>query len=309
MRSEYRPQDIVLWKGDFDVKPAVFDYVTPKTLEEAFSLLDEYGFDSKIISGGQSLVPMMNMRLARPEVLIDINELKEIEYINVTDKEIQIGGLTRQYRVENSKELQEACPLLTEGMTLIGHSQIRSRGTVGGSITHADPTAELPVILATLDGTITLGSSEGMRTLTPDEFFLTYLTTTIEPNEILCSITIPRTFNERTGYAIEEFTLRKGDFAIVLAAAIVTLDDEGKVSSAKLTVGGVDGIPVVVEEVVDDLIGKLPTDEKIEACCEQIVDLIDPEPDIHASVEYRKDLSVTLSQRVLKKAVERANKK
>lgn len=290
------------------MKPAVFDYFTPKTLEEALSLLDEYGFEAKVISGGQSLVPMMNMRLARPEVLIDINDVKELEYINVAEEVIEIGGMTRHYKVEYSEELKEACPLLTEGVKLIGHAQIRSRGTVGGSVTHADPTAELPVILATLNGEITLDSTAGQRTLTFDEFFLTYLTTTIEPNEILSSISIPRQ-PEGTGYAIEEFTLRKGDFAIVLAAAVVTLDANGMVISARLTLGGVDGIPVVAEEVTDDLIGKVPTEEVIHECCEQIPNMIDPEPDIHASVAYRKDLSVTLSRRVLEKAIERANKK
>ncbi len=274
------------------MKPAVFDYFTPATLEEAFSLLDEYGFEAKIISGGQSLVPMMNMRLA-------------LDYIHIAEDVIEIGGMTRHYQVEYSEALKEACPLIPEGVKLIGHSQIRSRGTIGGSVTHADPTAELPVILATLNGEITLESTEGQRTLTSDEFFLTYLTTTIEPNEILCSISIPRQ-SEGTGYAVEEFTLRQGDFAIVLAAAAVTLDAEGKVAAVRLTLGGVDGIPVIADDITDELIGELPTDERIDACCKQVVDIIDPEPDIHASVAYREDLSVTLSQRVLKKAVERA---
>lgn len=290
------------------MKPAVFDYYTPKTLEEAFTLLDEHGFDAKIISGGQSLVPMMSMRLARPEVLIDINHLEELDYIKINDDVIEIGGLTRQYRLEESKDLEKACPLLTEGIKLVGHSQIRSRGTVGGSIAHADPTAELPVMLKTLDGTLTLKSSEGERTLTVDDFFLTFLTTIIEPNEILSAITIPRTTAEKTGYAIEEFALRKGDFAIVLAAAAVTLDAEDRLTSVKLTLGGVDGVPVGVEEVVEELIGTVPTEEQINACCENIIDLVDPEPDIHASVEYRKDLSVTLSQRVIKKAIDSAKK-
>jgi carbon-monoxide dehydrogenase medium subunit/2-furoyl-CoA dehydrogenase FAD binding subunit len=288
------------------MKPAVFDYYTPSSLEESLELLEEHGFEAKIISGGQSLVPMMNMRLARPEVLIDINRIKELEFIRVLDDHIEIGGLTRQYKIENSPELQNLCPLIVEGIKLVGHSQIRSRGTIGGSIAHADPTAELPVILATLGGTLTLQSIDEERILTPDEFFLTYMTTTIEPNEILTKIEIPRK-SGRIGTAIEEFTLRSGDFAIVLASCSVTLSEEGTLEEATLVLGGVDGVPVVLDEVTVELIDKIPTKDAIEEATEQIADLIDPEGDIHASVEYRKNLAVVLSRRVLEKAIERAH--
>ncbi|MEH7126533.1 xanthine dehydrogenase family protein subunit M [Bacillus sp. JJ1773] len=287
------------------MKPAVFEYYSPTTLKEALELLDEFGFSAKIISGGQSLIPMMNMRLARPEVLIDINKVEELNYIRITDSEIQIGGLTRHYQVEQSKEIEDIYPMIIEGMKLIGHSQIRSRGTIGGSVVHADPTAELPVMLSTIGATITLASSEGYRTITTDEFFLTYLTTTMEMNEILVSIQIPRP-PANTGNAIDEFTLRKGDFAIVLAAASVTLDESGKVKTATLGLGGVDGVPVLLDEVTDGLIGKFPDRDLINECCKKIVDLVDPEPDIHASAEYRKDLCVTYAKRVLERAAERA---
>ena len=287
------------------MKPAVFDYYTPNSLDESLNLLDKYGFDAKIISGGQSLVPMMNMRLARPEILIDINRLKELEYIHVMEDHIEIGGLTRHFQIENSKELQNICPLIVEGIKLVGHSQIRSRGTIGGSIAHADPTAELPVILATLGGTVTLQSIDEERTLNTDEFFFTYLTTTMEPNEILTKIQIPRLFG-RTGAAIEEFTLRSGDFAIVLASCSVMIDVDGKLEKAVLVLGGVDGVPVVLDEVTDELVGKVPTMDMIKAATEQIADLIDPEGDVHASVAYRKSLAVALSRRVLARAIQRA---
>jgi CO/xanthine dehydrogenase FAD-binding subunit len=289
------------------VKPAVFDYHSPSELEEALSLLDEFGYDAKVMSGGQSLIPMMNMRLARPKVLIDINKIAELNFINITDSVIQIGGLTRHYQVEESKEIEQVCPLLTEGMKLIGHSQIRSRGTIGGSVVHADPTAELPVMFSTLGATITLASSEGQRTVTTDEFFMTYLTTTIEMNEILVSIEIPIP-PANTGYAIDEFTLRKGDFAIVLAAASVTLDEDGRVKAATLCLGGVDGVPVLLDEVTDGLIGKFPDRDLISECCNGIGDLVDPEPDIHASAEYRRDLCITYAKRVLEHAAVRAVK-
>lgn len=287
------------------MKPAVFDYHAPTSLEEALDLLDEFGYDAKIMSGGQSLIPMMNMRLARPNVLIDINNIKELNYIHVTDSCLRIGGMTRHYQVEGSKEIEQVCPLLSEGMKLIGHSQIRSRGTIGGSVVHADPTAELPVMLTTLGASINLASTEGIRTVTTDEFFLTYLTTTIEMNEILVSVEIPIP-KKRTGFSIDEFTLRKGDFGIVLAAASITLDQEGKVEDAKLCLGGVDGVPVLLEEVTEGLIGKLPDNELIAECCNLIGDLIEPEADIHASAEYRKDLCVTYSKRVLEMAAKRA---
>lgn len=287
------------------MKPAAFDYQCPDTLEEALSLLDQFGYDAKILSGGQSLIPMMNMRLVRPEVLIDINQLDELNYIRLTEFGIKIGGLTRHYELEHSEIMEQFCPLVTEGMKLIGHSQIRSRGTIGGSVVHADPTAELPVILSTIGATITLACHEGERTIPMDEFFLTYLTTTIEPNEILVSIQIPH-LPARTGYAIDEFTLRKGDFAIILATAMVTLNEQGKVESAVLGLGGVDGVPVLLAEITDELIGKIPDSQLIEQICKRIEQLVQPEPDIHASSEYRRDLCVTYARRVLELAVKRA---
>ncbi|NGM82473.1 xanthine dehydrogenase family protein subunit M [Paenibacillus sp. 7124] len=287
------------------MKPAAFDYYKPETLDEALSLLDEFGYDAKILAGGQSLIPMMNMRLARPPVLIDINGVPGMTGIEIGDSEIVIGGLTRHYMVEHSPEIQNSCPMLAEGIKLIGHSQIRSRGTIGGSIVHADPTAELPVMLTALGGKVTVVSSEDERELTPEELFLTYMTTTIEPNEIVKSVHFP-VIAERTGHAIEEFTLRSGDFAIIIAAASVTLDEEGLIESAALCIGGVDGIPVKLEDVTDELIGEAPSEEIFAEKCAQIVDLVDPEKDIHASAEYRKDLCVALSRRVLKKAADRA---
>src|SRR5699024_120397 len=173
------------------MKPAIFDYYAPETLNESLNLLEEHGFDSKILSGGQSLIPMMNMRLARPGVIIDINQLHELDYIDITDDYIEVGGLTRQHSVENHEKINEICPFLIEGMKYVGHSQIRSRGTVGGSIVHADPTAEIPVMLTALGGTVMVQSNEGKREVEPDELFLTYMTTTIEPEEILVSAKFP----------------------------------------------------------------------------------------------------------------------
>jgi CO/xanthine dehydrogenase FAD-binding subunit len=287
------------------MKPATFDYYTPKTVHEALELIEDFGYDAKILAGGQSLIPTMNMRLARPQALIDIGRLEELSYIHIQDTDIQIGATTRHYMVENSPRIMQTCPMLSEGIKLVGHSQIRSRGTIGGSLVHADSTAELPVILRTLGGTVTLASLEGERAVEAKDFFLTYLTTTIEPNEILVSASFPR-IRARTGHAIEEFVLRKGDFAIVLAAASVTLGKDGKMEAVSLGLGGVDGAPVRLEDIEEELEGKEPDSRLIAECCESIREMVDPEPDIHASTEYRKDLSVTLSRRVLEKAIQRA---
>ncbi|MEH7253601.1 xanthine dehydrogenase family protein subunit M [Neobacillus niacini] len=287
------------------MKPAVFDYLRPSTLNEALTFLDEYGYDAKLLAGGQSLIPMMNMRLARPRFLIDMNRIDELNYIRIENERINIGGLTRHFSVEMSPIIEQFSPMLSEGMKLIGHSQIRSRGTIGGSIVHADPTAELPVMLTALEGTVTVVSSEGEREIEPDDLFLTYLTTTIEPNEILTKVSIP-IIQARTGHSIEEFTLRKGDFAIVLAAASVTLDEEGAIEKVILCIGGVDGIPVRLDDVTDLMVGLVPNEEMIDEVCSGIADLLEPEPDIHASADYRKELSVVMSARVLKKAIVRA---
>src|SRR5699024_1986811 len=226
-------------------------------------------------------------------------------YIDITDDYIEVGGLTRQHSVENHEKINEICPFLIEGMKYVGHSQIRSRGTVGGSIVHADPTAEIPVMLTALGGTVMVQSNEGKREVEPDELFLTYMTTTIEPEEILVSAKFPIP-KGRSGQAIEEFTMRSGDFAIVLAACNVKLNDQNEISEATLVLGGVDGAPIVLDEVTDELMGLTPDMETIQKSTEQITELIDPEEDVHASDDYRKDLAVTLSNRVLMKAIERA---
>ncbi|MFM1650662.1 FAD binding domain-containing protein [Brevibacillus sp. B_LB10_24] len=287
------------------MKPAVFDYYSPQTVHEALLLLEQHGFEAKILAGGQSLIPTMNMRLASPKVLIDLGRIGDLESIRLTEEEIRIGGMTRQYLIEQSPEVARDCPMLAEGIKLIGHPQIRSRGTVGGSLVHADPTAELPVILCTLGGAVTLASLDGERVVPAEEFFLTYLTTAIEPNEILVAVQIPR-IQAGSGHAIEEFALRKGDFAIVLAAAAVTLDEAGKIAAASLGLGGVDGAPVKLDQVTDALLGLEPDSRLIQECCEQIRDIVEPEADIHASAEYRRDLSVTLSRRALETALSRA---
>ncbi len=287
------------------VKPARFDYHAPDSLEEALNLLDEYGSDASILAGGQSLMPLMNMRFIEKQAIIDINGLSELDYIRSGEEQLRIGARVRQFQVEGSPEVERLAPLMHQSMPLVGHEAIRSRGTIAGSLAHADPSAELPAVWVTLGGSLTLSSVDGDRSVPADDFFITYLTTDVEPNEMVTEVQLP-VRSERTGYAIEEFTRRHGDFAIVLTAAEVAVEPDGAVAEATLSVGGVEGSPVKMPEVTDGLIGSTPTEENLQSACEEISELVNPESDIHASAEYRQDLSVTLSKRALNRAYERA---
>lgn len=286
------------------MKPAAFEYYRPETLDEALALLDQHGDDAKILAGGQSLVPAMNMRLAQPAVLIDINRLgAELDYIKVEDGQVRIGGLTRHYDVETSPIVKEHCPLLAEAAGWIGHLQIRYRGTIGGSIAHSDPSSELPSVVAALGGELVIRSVHGERIATPDEFFLTYMTTALAENEILAEIRFP-VQPQGTGYAYEEFARRHGDFAIVGVAAAFNLED-GKIQNAKLGLSGVSDGPVKPEDVEEFLNGKEPSVELFDEAGQMVADSLDPDSDLHASAEYRKHLARVFVRRALAKCLER----
>ncbi|TWI58155.1 FAD binding domain-containing protein [Halalkalibacter nanhaiisediminis] len=287
------------------MKPAKFDYYKPNTLNEALSLLEELGENGKIIAGGQSLVPIMNMRLATPEALIDINNLEDLHYIKKEDSMIKIGALTRQRIVETSDIIRENCGLLADSIPHIGHVQTRNRGTIGGSLVHADPTAELPLALLALKGTLHISSSDEVRVVEAEDFFITYLTTDMMPNEILTEIQIP-IMEGRVGYAFAEIARRHGDFGIVAAACVMTIDDNENLESIRLTLGGVEAIPLLVEEAEEILKGEKVTDSLLEQITEAVVDVIDPESDLHASAEYRTHLAKILTKRVINEAYSKA---
>ena len=173
------------------MKPCAFEYFNPQSVEEAIELLDRHGDDAKIIAGGQSLVPMMNFRLARPEILIDINGIKELDYIKTDGDELVIGALTRERDIEQSPLVNQKWPLLSKAISFIGHSAIRNRGTIGGSLVHADPSAEIPTSLCALNGKVKVIGPSGEKSLAPEEFFLTYLTTSLEPSDLLVEVRIP----------------------------------------------------------------------------------------------------------------------
>jgi len=287
------------------MKPPRFDYLAPRSLDEALGILAEHGDEAKVLAGGQSLVPLLNFRLVRPAHLVDLNEIAGLDGIRVENGRLAIGAMTRQRAVETSALVREHCPLLTEAMPQIGHVQIRNRGTIGGSLAHADPASELPAVVAVLDGELVLQSARGRRVLKAKQFFLGYLTTAAAPDELLVEARVP-TMPPRTGSAFVEFSRRHGDFAIVGIAATVTVDEAGVCTGCAIALTGVGGTPVVAREAAGALVGVTPTADAFEDVGRRVSDAVEPEGDLHASSAYRKHLAGVLTRRALARAAARA---
>ncbi|WP_409305602.1 FAD binding domain-containing protein [Peribacillus sp. SCS-155] len=287
------------------MKPAKFDYHCPKTVESALSLLEESGLDGKIIAGGQSLVPIMNMRLSAPDCLIDINRLTDLDFIDFDDDKVKIGALTRQSSVESSAIVKGKIGLISEAVPLIGHVQTRNRGTFGGSLVHADPTAEIPLSLIATGGSLLIASKEETREVAVEDFFVTYLTTDIMPNEMLTEVHIP-IWESRTGYSFQEISRRHGDFALVASACQLALDEYGRISNVRLALGGVEAVPLLVEEANQIMTGEKLSDSLLNKVVEIVAATVDPESDLHASADYRRHLATVLTKRTLQSAYTRA---
>jgi CO/xanthine dehydrogenase FAD-binding subunit len=285
------------------VKPAKFDYHLPRTLDEAFAALARYEGDAKVLAGGQSLVPLLNFRLARPAALVDLNGLAELSGIRETDGVIRFGAMTRQRTIEFSPVVARRLPLLAEATKLVGHLPIRSRGTIGGSIAHADPAAEYPAVLTALDGEVVVKSRRGERTMRHREFFQTYLTTTLAPDEILTEIRLPA-MDPRAGWAFEEFSRRHGDFAIVGIACVVT-GDGARCTAARLATAGAGPVPVRLRAAEEILEREGLGDAAIAAAAERAAQLVTPDSDLHASAEYRTNLTRVLTERAVRRAITR----
>lgn len=283
------------------MKPCAFEYLSPKSVEEAINLLDRYGDDAKIIAGGQSLVPMMNFRLARPEILIDINGIKELEYIKTEGDELVIGALTRERDIEQSSVVVEKWPILSKAISFIGHSTIRNRGTIGGSLVHADPSAEIPTTLCALNGNVKIVGPSGEKILQPEEFFLTYLTTSLEPSDLLAEVRIPA-LPQKTGWSFMELSRRSGDFAIVAVGILLFTETSGVCSEVRISMGGVAPTPVRAEEAEALLAGQKITEKLIAEAAQQAAEETDTEPDYHASAEYRMDMARVFVKRGLQEA-------
>ena len=287
------------------MKPPRFDYVAPSSLDEALGILDQHGEQAKVLAGGQSLVPLLNFRLARPACLVDLNEIGGLDGIRMDGGDLVIGAMARQRAVETSPLVRAHCPLLAEAMPLIGHVQIRNRGTFGGSVAHADPASELPAVIAALDGDLVVKSASGRRVLKPDQFFVSYFTTALDPNELLTSVRLPA-LPPRTGTAFLEMSRRHGDFALVGVAATLTVDDTGVCTRCALALTGVGRTPVVPREAAAALIGRTPTSDAIAEVGRRVSAVVRPESDLHASSDYRTHLAGVLTERALARCVERA---
>jgi CO/xanthine dehydrogenase FAD-binding subunit len=288
------------------VKPPRFEYHAPATTDEALQLLSQVGADGKVLAGGQSLMPLLNLRLARPAHLIDINALEaEIGQIRADDGGLAIGAMVRQRTAERSSLVRERCPLLAEALPLIGHPQIRNRGTIGGSLAHADPASELPAVAAVLDADLVVRSTRGERVIKPDDFFVTFLTTVIEPDELLVEVRVPA-WPDGAGWSFQEISRRHGDFAMVGVAALVRLDPSGTIAETRLGYTGAAAAPVRARAAERSLAGQPPSTDAFAEAAEQASQVLDPQDDVHAPAAYRRHVARVLTQRALQEAVQRA---
>jgi 6-hydroxypseudooxynicotine dehydrogenase subunit alpha len=286
------------------VKPAAFEYDDPTTVEETLDLLDRYGDDCKILAGGQSLVPMMNFRLAKPSRLIDINRVDSLSQIGRDGDSLTIGALTRHATVEHSPDVAKISPLLTQAIQWVGHSQIRNRGTVGGSIAHADPAAELPAAFAALDARFRLQSRQGGRVLGWQDFFISTFTTALAPDELLVGVEVPIQ-PPATGTAFVEFARRHGDFALGGAAVTLALDHAGLCTHISIALLAAGSTPVRCGAAEQLLQGSAPTESAIADTAGLAVEGLHPTSDLHGSSEYRLGLLSVMVERALTQAVQR----
>ncbi|HVS13062.1 MAG TPA: xanthine dehydrogenase family protein subunit M [Thermoanaerobaculia bacterium] len=286
------------------MKPAPFAYHAPETLDEALALLAEHGEEARPLAGGQSLVPAMNFRLARPAVLVDLNRIAALSFLEPTDGGgIRLGAMTRQRAVERSALVRESAPLLHQAMPSIAHPQIRNRGTIGGSLAHADPAAELPAIVLALDAELTLESTTAKRTVAARDFYTGLFETALEPGELLTEIRLPA-LAPRTGTAFEEVSRRHGDYALVGAAAVVTLDERGRVAAVSLSYFSVGDVPHLADTT--QLAGLAQHADAFDRCAAAVAGAVHPSTDIHASKAFRRHLVRVLGARVLAAAADRA---
>jgi carbon-monoxide dehydrogenase medium subunit len=288
------------------MKPAPFEYYVPETLAAALELKAQHGDEAKFLAGGQSLIPAMNFRVAQPAILLDVNGLAELAFIRAAAGELRLGALTRQRAAERSPLVQAHAPLLHETMPHIAHPQIRNRGTLGGSLAHADPAAELPVIAVALDGRLRAQSARGERWIPAGEFFVSLFTTALEPDEMLVEIALPA-MPARTGTAFLEAARRHGDYAMLGAAAVVTLDAAGRCERARLVFLNAGEGPVDARQAAGRLAGQALGAETLAAAAAYAAEHeISPLGGIHASPEYQRHLARVLGRRALSLAAERA---
>jgi len=281
------------------------EYEAPTTVAEAVDLLAEHADEASVLAGGQSLIPLLALRLARPELLIDINGIDELSGVSATDGQVAIGAMTREYVAEESETLAGTVPLLAAALPLIGHEAIRSRGTIGGSLAHGDPAAELPAVARALDAEFVVRSQSGERVIPAAQWFEGYLMTSRRPDELLLEARFPAA-RPGTGTSFQEVARRHGDFAIVGLAASLTLSG-GTISDARLAFAGMSDVPVRAAAAEDLLVGESPSAELFEEAARRAADDTDPPADLHGSSDYRKKVAAALVRRGLRAAADNAN--
>ncbi|MET0154267.1 MAG: xanthine dehydrogenase family protein subunit M [Candidatus Binatia bacterium] len=283
------------------MKPPSFLYACPRSLDESLALLAEHGEGAKLLAGGQSLVPLLNLRLAEPRVLIDLNRLSELSYVRRDGGALRIGAMTRHRDLEISAVVAVAEPLLARAAREIGHLAIRNRGTIGGSLAHADPAAEWPLVAVALDAQLTLRSVAGARTMAARDFFVGPLTTALEPTEMLTEVAFPAAPPD-SGFGFSELSRRPGDFAIVAVACRVVRDESGACRASTLAVGGAHGTPIHVAEVEGILRGSHGEADALRSAAEAVTRRVDPGSDVHGSADYRRRMAGVLARRALGEA-------
>jgi CO/xanthine dehydrogenase FAD-binding subunit len=287
------------------LKPVDFEYVRATNIEQAVRVLAEAGGSGKVMAGGQSLVPLLNMRLARPAVIVDINEIESLNKIEIMESEVVIKATVRHRQVEKSPEIEAYVPLLSQAVPLVGHSQIRNRGTVVGSIVHADPSAEIPLVALMLDAKLQMTGPAGDRSVPVSEFYFGYLMTDLQPDEIVTAVIFPKLNRKeglRYGVSFLEMARREGDFALVSAACQIEIDAVSNIVDIRLGVGGVGAAPIRLVDTEQFLTGKQATEEVFQEAAESIAEMIEPDEDPFVTAEYRKDVAVGLTKRVLRQA-------
>jgi aerobic carbon-monoxide dehydrogenase medium subunit len=283
------------------------DYEAPATVSDAVELLAEHLDEASVLAGGQSLIPLLALRLARPSVLIDINGIPELSGVSATDGWVAVGAMTREYAAEESDTIAGRVPLLAAALPFIGHEAIRSRGTIGGSLAHADPAAELPAVARALDAEFVVRGQSGERVIPAAEWFEGYLTTARRSDELLMEVRFPAA-GPGTGISFQEIARRHGDFAIVALAAALTLSD-GAISDARLAFAGLSDVPVRAADAEDLLIGQPPSADLFDEAARRATEDLDPPADLHGSSDYRKKVAAALVRRGLRAAADNARER
>jgi carbon-monoxide dehydrogenase medium subunit len=287
------------------MKPPRFEYMAPRSEDEALAMLGEHGERAKILAGGQSFIPLLNFRLAQPEIVIDINRITSLAYLRGQDGGVIIGALTRQHALERDAGVGARLPILAEACHLIGHLPIRHRGTVGGNLAHADPASELPAVMVVLGAEMVAASRQGRRTIAAERFFTGPLATILRSDELLTEIRVPG-LPPRTGGAFVEISRRAGDYALVGAAALVTLSADGRCAYARIALCGAGPTPLRASAAEQALAGERVGGTALDEAARRAADPTNPPSDVHASAAFRRKLARHVTREALETAARRA---